>query len=238
MKACIVDDSRLARTELRRLLDEYNDVEIIGEATCLEDAKNIVRKSSPDILFLDIDLPDGNGFEMFGDINEDTLVIFTTAYNEYAVKAFEKNALDYLLKPIDPERLGQALVKASLINRTDTKSEIENQFTLNDTVFIQNGDQCHLIKLKNIRYFKTFGNYCYVYFNNEKILLNKSLNYIESRVDPHKFFRANRQYIINISHIVDIHKWGEGSFRVELSCSKAVEISRRKSKYLSDKMSF
>jgi len=238
LKTCIVDDSKLARDELIRLLDGNPYLDICSQAATLHEAYNILETNSPDLLFLDIDLPDGNGFEVLNKTQINTLVIFTTAHIDFAVQAFDENAVDYLLKPINEERLDQAIQRATLLKNKYLHVSNKPKLGKDDTVFVRDGEKCQLIKVKDIRYFETYGNYCYIYFGNEKVILNKTLNYLTKRLDSNAFFRPNRQHIININYIKDIYLWNDESYRVELTCSKEIDISRRKSKQLSQMLSF
>lgn len=237
MKALIVDDSRLARSELKRLLKKHPTIELCGEAANADEARKALEKYNPDILLLDIELPIENGFELLSSLDILPEVIFTTAYDEFALKAFEKNAIDYLVKPIEPDRLETALEKATLSQQN--KNEFSNnKIGLEDKVFVKDGEKCWFIKLKNVRFFETYGNYSRVYFQGEKPLINKSLTYLENRLNPKKFFRASRQYIINLNHIKDINPWDHESYKVTMSCGKEVKISRRKSQKFNNLLSF
>jgi two-component system, LytTR family, response regulator len=238
MNTCIIDDSDLARADLKRLLQAYERLDIISEAASCSEAIQVISDMPPDLLFLDIELTDGDGFQVLKKTPKNTMVIFTTAFDEFAIHAFDVNAVDYLLKPIDPVRLDTAINKALFHSITNTYRPEKRLYTLNETVFVQDGNRCCLIKIGDIRFFQTYGNYSFIYFNNDKIILNKSLNSIETKLDPNHFFRVNRQYIINIHHVKNIDIWSDCSYRVELTCRKQIDISRRKSKLLSDMMSF
>jgi two-component system, LytTR family, response regulator len=238
MNTCIIDDSDLARSDLNRLLKSYERINVISEASSFKEAVQIISEMPPDLIFLDIELTDGDGFQVLKKTPNDTMVIFTTAFDDFAIQAFDVNAVDYLLKPIDPIRLDAAINKALFQSITNTSRFEKRHYALNETVFVQDGSRCRLIKIRDIRYFQTYGNYSFIYFNDEKILLNKSLNQIESKLDPNHFFRVNRQYIVNIHHVNNIDIWSDSAYRVQLTCQKKIDISRRKSKFLSDKMSF
>ena len=237
MKVLIIDDARLARNELKRLIKAYPEIELCGEAANADEARKAIKNHNPELLLLDIQIPDEDGFELLESLDKVPEVIFTTAYHEFALKAFEKNAVDYLMKPIDPERLDEAL------KRVDPKSnfketEKSDQLDPDDKVFVKDGEKCWFIVLKEIRYFETYGNYSKIYFKDEKALVHKSLNYLDSRLSPKTFFRANRQHIINLGHIKQIHLWGSGTFRVEMSCGNKIDISRRRSQTFKELLSF
>lgn len=236
MKTIIVDDSKLARHELIRLLEPFSSVNICGEAGNVDEAHGLFLKEKPQLVFLDIDMPGKNGFEFLQLVEEKPLIIFTTAHDNYALKAFEEEAVDYLLKPIDPERLEKAVGKAFLL--CEEFIDYKESMTPEDRVFVSDRDKCWFVQLKNVRFFETYGNYSKVYFDGKSVLVNKSLNYLESRLSKDSFFRVSRQYIINLHHVKDIHPWNNESYRVVMSCGAEIDISRRKSQQFKEMMSF
>ncbi len=235
MKAIIIDDSRLARNELKRLLATKKEIEIIGEAANSEQAKNIIEEKKPDIIFLDIQMPGKSGFELLEELEFVPKVIFTTAYDQYAVKAFEFNALDYLLKPIDKGRLAEALIKVVTI---DSEKDKTNDAYLSEQFFIKDGDKCWFVKLHEIKYFEVDGNYSKVCFKNKSPMIPRTLNYLEGRLNPATFFRANRKQIININWILKIEPWFNGTLKVILKDETEIDVSRRQAGKLKDLMSF
>lgn len=237
MKILIVDDSRLARSELKRLLTDYSEAEFCGEAANANEARIIIEEQAPDVILLDIEMPGENGFELLSSLDKVPEVIFTTAYDEFAVKAFEQNAIDYLVKPIDPDRLEKALERV-VQEQDNGKEENQEQIGIEDKVFVKDGEKCWFVKLKEVRFFETYGNYSRIYFKTEKPLVDKSLNYLQTRLDPKKYFRANRQYIINLNHIKNISPWNRESYRVTMTCGKEINISRRKSQEFNERLSF
>lgn len=241
MKALVIDDERLARKELINLLNEHQQIEIIGECSNAEEAKEAIESKQPDLIFLDIQMPGKNGFELLEDISFVPEVIFTTAYDEYALKAFEVNAFDYLLKPIEGDRLKENLQKLfSEYERKDKQggqAESEKKLGVEDQVFVKDGDRCWFVKLKKVSAFESEGNYVRVYFDKNKPLILKSLNSLEQRLDDKKFFRANRKFIINLDWVKDIENWFNGGLRVTLEDGKQIEISRRQAAKLRDMMS-
>lgn len=229
MKALIVDDERLARNELKRLLEAFPKINVVGEAANAEEALDQIEQLAPDLLFLDIQMPGKNGFELLASIEGNVPdVIFTTAYDEYALKAFEYNALDYLLKPIDTNRLAEAIHKVEDYQQAETERK-ENVKTLteNDQVFVKDGEKCWFVKLSRIRLFESMGNYVRLHFDDQKPLILKSLNALDERLDPHAFFRANRKHIINLQWIEKIEPWFSGGLQVTLRGGDKIEISRR-----------
>ncbi|WP_266364433.1 LytR/AlgR family response regulator transcription factor [Tellurirhabdus rosea] len=234
MKALIVDDERLARNELRRLLDNFPKIEIIGEAANADEALKLIDELQPELLFLDIQMPGKNGFELLQAIEGKTPeVIFTTAYDDYAIKAFEFNALDYLLKPVELHRLTEAIhrVEENQPHHADQENgavrESSRVLGENDQVFVKDGEKCWFVKLGKVRLFESMGNYVRLHFDDQKPLVLKSLNSLEDRLDPNTFFRANRKHIINLQWIEKIEPWFSGGLLVTLRGGDKIEISRR-----------
>ncbi|MCU7494637.1 MAG: response regulator [Ignavibacteria bacterium] len=230
MKTLIIDDERLARVELRRLLSPYTEIEIVGEAVNTEDALGKIRLLNPELLFLDIQMPGMDGFELLEKLDRAPNVIFTTAYDEFALKAFEYNALDYLLKPILPRRLDGAIKKVlqkTYPNAGSTGSQ--SLLTENDQIFVKDGDKCWFVRLSEVRFFESEGNYVRIHFDHFKPLVLKSLNSIDERLDPRSFFRANRSFIVNLKWIESIETSLSGGLIVVLRGGTRIEISRRRS---------
>jgi two-component system LytT family response regulator len=237
MRVAIVDDSRLARKELTFMLQDYNSVEVIWEAEDVDSAIARINEDMPDVLFLDIHMPGKNGFDLLNELDRTPNVVFTTAYDEYAVKALEYNALDYLMKPIKDNRLAAALEKIEL--NISSRPSVKGRLTANDSVFVKDGDNCWFVKLNEIRLFEVEGNYSRIYFEDKKPFIPKGLNYLESRLDESTFFRANRQQIINLKMIDKVVPWFSGTLKViMLSGAEEVELSRRQSVKFKDIMSF
>lgn len=238
MKAIIVDDERLARTELRRLLIPFKEIDIIAEAVNAKDAAEKITQLNPDLLFLDIQMPGKNGFELLEELESAPEVIFTTAYDEYALKAFEFNALDYLLKPIEPHRLEEAITRVSAKAKANKLISTEKQYlTAEDQVFVKDGDRCWFVKLADIRLFESEGNYARLYFNDFKPLILRTLNSLDERLDPRTFFRVNRKHIVNLKWIDNIEPWLNGGLLVKLKGGQKVEVSRRQSVKFKDMLS-
>lgn len=241
MNALIVDDERLARKELINLLSEHPQIEILGEAINADDAYKKIIEMKPDLLFLDIQMPGKSGFDLLEMLDAVPKVIFTTAYDEFALKAFEVNALDYVLKPIQPERLSDALKKLAETH-VDTKHDElptseQNKLGLNDQVFVKDGDKCWFVRLSDVRLFESDGNYIKVYFEIYKPMIHKSLNALDERLDDRTFFRASRKHIINLNWVHKIETWFNGGLMVQLKGGEKVEVSRRQAAKFKDKMS-
>lgn len=237
MKAIIIDDERLARVELRRLLSPHKKIKIIGEAKNVDDALNKIEELKPDLIFLDIQMPGKNGFELLESLDVVPIVIFTTAYDEYALKAFEYNALDYLLKPIDPNRLEETIDKVLLRNQEVVSSELSNILKEDDQIFVKDGERCWFVKLSSIRLFESEGNYVRLYFENNKPLILRTLNYLDERLDSKTFFRANRKHILNLKWILNIEPWLNGGLLVKLKGDHKIEVSRRQAIKFKEKLS-
>lgn len=238
MKSLIVDDERLARTELKRLLEPFKDINIVGEAVNAEDAKKKIDELNPELVFLDIQMPGKNGFELLEELDSVPTIVFTTAYDEYALKAFEYNAMDYLLKPIEPKRLEETINK---VVEKDKKKEIARAdaevLTENDQVFVKDGERCWFVKLSTVRLFESEGNYVRLYFEDNKPLILRTLNYLDERLDDKSFFRANRKHIVNLKWIDNIEPWLNGGLLVKLKGGHKIEVSRRQAIKFKDQLS-
>ena len=239
MKALVIDDERLARKELISLLSQFPKIEIVGEAVNADDAQEKIEALKPEILFLDIQMPGKNGFELLESLDVVPKVIFTTAYDEYALKAFEVSALDYLLKPISKERLEEAIQKLLESEQAEKKEEAEADYRLGlkDQVFVKDGDKCWFVRLSNVRLFESDGNYIKVYFDNYKPMIHKSLNALDKKLDDRSFFRASRKHIINLSWVESIESWFNGGLLVKMKGGEKVEVSRRQASKFKDMMS-
>lgn len=238
MKALIIDDERLARVELKRLLNPFKEINVVGEAVNVEDALTKVTELNPDLIFLDIQMPGKNGFDLLEELDSVPEVVFTTAYDEYALKAFEYNALDYLLKPIEPKRLEDTIKKIIQKNRKETASISDSAvLTEKDQVFVKDGEKCWFVKLETVRLFESEGNYVRLYFEDNKPLILRTLNYLDERLDSKSFFRANRKHIINLKWIDSIEPWLNGGLLVKLKGGNKIEVSRRQAIKFKDKLS-
>ncbi len=238
LKAIIVDDERLARAELNKLLKEHPEVEVIAEATNVDEALAKIEEFNPDMIFLDIQMPGKTGFDLLQEIDRAPHVVFTTAYDEYAIKAFEVNALDYLLKPIESHRLSEAIQKIKVAE--EKEEQLQSQrilLTEKDQVFVKDGEKCWFVKLSEIRLFESVGNYAKVFFGTNKPLILKSLNSLEERLDTKSFFRANRKHIINLSMIEKVEPYFNGGLLIELQGGDKIEVSRRQTVKFKEMMS-
>lgn len=238
IKTIIIDDERPARAELKKLLQDFAEIDIIGEAQNSKEAMEKITELEPDLIFLDIQMPGKNGFELLQELERTPKVIFTTAYDEYALKAFEVNALDYLLKPVEGKRLSEAINKLKQnIAAQKAQKEEKNLLTDQDQFFVKDGDKCWFVKLADVRLFESVGNYAKVYFDNYKPLILKSLNSLEERLDERYFFRVNRKHIVNLKWVEKIEPYFNGGLLLELRDGEKIEVSRRQSVKFREMMS-
>ncbi|TGD82619.1 LytR/AlgR family response regulator transcription factor [Hymenobacter wooponensis] len=247
MNALLVDDSRLARAELRHLLHAFPDVQIVGEARHAAEARTQLQQLQPDLLFLDIHMPGETGFELLATLDQAPHVIFTTAYDEYALRAFEVNALDYLLKPVQEGRLAAALEKArakltvpvlaTTAGPSTADEPAPSPLTAQDQVFVKDGERCWFVRLADIKLFEINGSYTQIYFEQHRPLIPRTLQHLEARLDPKVFFRANRQQIINLKWIASIEPWFSNTLKIQLQDGPEVEVSRQQSVRFKELMS-
>lgn len=220
LRVLIVDDERMARQEVKRLLLPYPDADIIGEAKNADEAMIQIEQKHPDLLFLDIQMPGQSGFELLESLTDVPEVIFTTAFDEYAVKAFEVNALDYLMKPIREERFAQAM------ERVRQKLYVQSA---DPQVFIKDGQQYHFIRWSKVHLIESMDNYARLFMEGKTVFLKSSLNQLEEKLDPGIFFRINRAQIINMQFIKQISTNANGRLLISLQTGEELEASDRQS---------
>jgi two-component system LytT family response regulator len=242
MKALVIDDEPLARLELRRLLKQHPEVEIVGEACNADEAREAIRRHKPVLLFLDVQMPEENGFELLASLGSGVpAVIFTTAFDQHALRAFEFGALDYLLKPIEPERLREALERAarmpadlaSTAGRDETGDEIQPSDTplkAGEKVFVRDGDRCWFVPVESIRGIEADGNHARLWLDGSEPYVHRTLAQLEQRLPEEIFFRASRSQIVNLRCVESVEPWFSGSLRAKLKGGKIVELSRRQSR--------
>ena len=240
MKALVVDDERLARNELRRLISAFPEIAFSGEAANAAQARAQIAALKPDLIFLDVQMPGETGMELLASLEPPVPhVIFTTAYDEFAVQAFELNALDYLLKPVDPARFAAAIEKlrAKAAGAAPARPVARERLAAEDKVFVREGDRCWFVEVKAIRLLESEGNYTRVHFDGAQPQLFRSLNAMEERLDAKYFFRANRRQIVNLAWIDRIEPWFSGGLLVHLKGGAKIELSRRQAQEFREKMS-
>jgi two-component system LytT family response regulator len=239
-KAIIIDDERLARAELKKLLLDFGEIEVVGEAANAKEGIDKIEELQPDLIFLDIQMTGKTGFDMLAELDRAPHVIFTTAYDEFALKAFEVNALDYLMKPIEPRRLADAIHKLHQAEEKEMATLAgfnRSMLTENDQVFVKDGERCWFVKLAEVRLFESVGNYAKVYFGTNKPLILKSLNALEERLDERTFFRANRKHIVNFRMIDKVEPYFNGGLLLDLKAGEKIEVSRRQAVKFKEMMS-
>lgn len=227
-KTIIIDDERLAREEVKRALEKHLEFEIIGEASHVDEAIALIDALNPDILFLDIHMPGKSGFDLLEELTNVPDVVFTTAYDQYAVKAFEMNALDYLVKPLRDERFSKTIekVKVELSKRVALEP---TTLPMHQKIFIKDGDKCHFIPLTDIHFIESLENYARLYFGSNKAMIKRSLNLLAEKLDPKVFFRINRSQMINIHYIKEIHPYFNNKLQITLTTGETLEVSSRQS---------
>lgn len=226
-KTIIIDDERLAREEVKRALSHYSEFVVLGEAANVNEALILIEKERPDLIFLDIHMPEKSGFDLLQELTVTPKVVFTTAYHQYAVKAFEANALDYLVKPLREERFSMTIEKIKTeLSKTETKEET---LPMQGKIFIKDGENCYFIPLTTIRLIQSMDNYACLYFGKNKAMIKKSLNLIEKKLDPTVFFRINRSQIVNTDYIKQIHPQFKNRLSIQLITGEELEVSSRQS---------
>ncbi len=228
-KAIIIDDESLAITELSIMLKNFPEIEIIGECTQATEAIKMVNEQNPDLIFLDINMPGMSGFELLEQLDQVPEVVFVTAYDTYAIHAFDVNALDYLLKPVNPDRLAECIKKLELKPAKSALPAPSERLTLDKRIFIKDGEKCYFVPLADIFLIESEGNYVKVHFEEKKPLLHKSLSYLEKRLPLDKFFRANRQYIFNVDFVKKIDPYFNSTLLIELQSGHKIDLSQRQS---------
>ncbi len=225
MKVMIIDDERLAREELKRLLKQHAELEVVAEAANIVEAQELIRKTIPDLIFLDIQMPGGTGFDLLQSLDEIPEVIFTTAFDQYALRAFDVSALDYLLKPIEPARFAQAVQKALLKIQPD---DAQTSLASDGKVFIKDGERCWFVALDQIALFESEGNYTRVYFDQQRPLMLRSLNQLEARLNASQFLRVSRSQIVNMTFVENMVTNTSGGMTLTLKGDLKVSMSRRR----------
>jgi two-component system LytT family response regulator len=224
VKALVVDDEPLARRELRRLLAAFPSVQVVGEAGNIDEARERIETLAPDVVFLDIQMPGGTGFDLLTQLDRVPRIVFTTAYDQYAVKAFDVNALDYLLKPIEPERLATTIAK--ILQPSAREAQSSGAAPL-EQLFIKDGPRCWFVPLREVSLFTSEGNYVRLHWGKERPLLGRSLASLEQKLDAKRFFRANRAQIVNLDVIQSVETGEGGRLHLQLRDGPEIEVSRR-----------
>lgn len=225
IEAVIVDDERLARKDLRAALQQFPFITITGEASNVAEALQLIERTLPQLIFLDIEMPEANGFALLEQLKTVPEVIFTTAYDAYAIKAFEVNALDYLLKPVTVKRMAESLERL----QETIKPIAGNYPDLREKIFVKDGERCWFVPLGDIRLLESTGSYTRVCFGKHAPLLARSLQSLETRLNPQYFFRASRKHIVNLEHVQHITTLNQYMLQLELTDGAKIPVSRRQS---------
>lgn len=242
MKAMVVEDSRLAREGLIRMLQQFSGIEVIGQADHPDTALSLIEDARPDVIFLDIHMPGATGFDLLERLDYTPRVVFTTAHSEYAIRSFDHHTIDYLLKPISKDRLAIAVGKLMQDRdgdvATPSASPASPVLDITSRMFVKDGNKCHLVALDSVRYIESCKNYVRIFFGNEKAFVKKSLSSMEERLPRKHFFRVNRQHIVNLHSIARIDEAVGDGYLVTMSDGKEIEVSRRNAAELKEMLSF
>ncbi len=237
MKALVIEDSRLAREGLCRMLERFPELEVVGQAKTAAQAREMIEKHQPDVLFLDIHMPGESGLELLQSLTSTPKIIFTTAYAEYAINSFDYPTVDYLLKPISHDRLAKSIEKLHAEESASAQEIPARVLKENSKIFIKDEDQCHLISLSDIAYIESCKNYVRAFFNGKNAFIRKNMTALEQTLPRAIFFRANRQFIVNLNRIDQIQPSVNDGYDLVMDDGKVVEVSRRNAIELKDRLS-
>jgi two-component system LytT family response regulator len=237
MRVIIIDDEPLAIRELVAMLAKFPDVDVVDTARDVHEAKVKIEQSKPDLIFLDINMPGQSGFDLLEALDDVPYVVFVTAYDQYAMQAFEVNALDYILKPINKDRLQEAIQKVARVKAAQEQrkrspiaaSTDPNVLTPHRKLFLKDGEKCYFVEVSEIFLVESVGNYVRIHFGNHRPLIHRSLSYVDERLAAADFFRADRQHIINLRYIESIRPQINNTLEVTLRSGHQIELSQRQS---------
>ena len=237
MTALIIDDERLARNALKNKIEGFPEIEIVGEASNVGNAIAAIEEHNPDLLFLDVQLYNETGFDILDKIKYDGKIIFVTAHDEFAIRAFEINAVDYILKPISPERLKNAIDR--LFSAEKKKEYKTDQFNYEDRILIMCGERMRFIKLENVTHISASGDFSGIStIEGDEYISSKSMNEWEDRLPPKYFLRIHRSTIINIEYIEKAEKWFNYSSLIKLKgVENSFKVSRSYFKKIKERFS-
>lgn len=234
LRVLLVDDERLARAEMRRLLGAHA-VEVVGEAADADEARTALAAFAPDLVFLDVQMPGESGLEWLASLDAvPPAVVFTTAFDQYALDAFRVNALDYLLKPVDPARLAEALARVPEPTEAPAPGR---PLGADDRVFVRDGERLSYVRIGDVHLVESEGNYARLVTARERPLVLRSLNQLEARLDPGLFFRASRRHLVNLRSVVRVEDGLAGRLVAVLDGGESVVLSRRQAQRFRDQMS-
>ena len=239
----IIDDEKLARELLREYLEGYPEIEIIGECEKGNEAVEKINKLKPDLIFLDVQMPGMNGFDVLEEIDHEPYIIFTTAYDQYAIKAFEKNAVDYVLKPLDEERFRQAVNRA-LKRKTSEQGDFgdllrsiksENR-NFESHIFVQKSEKLFNLPVEEIVYLEASGDYTVITTKGDQFVSSSGIGKLEELLDPDTFIRVHRSTIINLNSLKEIERHFNGGMVVKMQSGKSFPVSRTYAKMIRKKV--
>lgn len=234
LNAIIIDDERMARQELLRLLKKHPNITVVEQAENIDEGFEEIQKHQPDIIFLDIEMPGGTGLSLAEKLNGEIPIVFCTAYDEFAVDAFALNAVDYLVKPIVPERLAETIEKLAEKESPTIEAILDDNFKL----MVKFNDHMKIIPLGDIICFESVGNHAAIYTSQGKAYLHSSLNKIESRLNSNNYFRASRLHIVRLDAISQLEQNINHGLSAEMNDGKVIEISRRQASKLKAQLGF
>lgn len=235
IKALIIDDEKLACSRLRRMLNKYDQIEIVGDAHNGNEALNLIEKTCPEVVFLDIKMPLLSGFEMLKRLEQPPAIIFTTAFDQYALQAFEENAVDYLVKPVSEKKLNRAITKLFKLLQEDTAQSVDWKKLLNtiqkkeETIkrfSVRVGERIFILPDQDIIYFEAQDKYTFLFTSTDSHIIPFTLRELENRLDQELFIRVHRSAIVNIDHIQSIHRWFAGKLKLKMKNGKEVLVSQ------------
>ena len=233
MRAMLVDDEELARKRLRKLLQKHDaEIDIIGEADNGTAAAELIAKELPDVVFLDVQMPGCDGFEVVRRLQAKPFIVFVTAYNEYALKAFEENSIDYLLKPVTQERLDKTIDKmhrlfeSSALEMNDRLHRLLSHLAspLSRRLKVNLGEKIILLDLPDIVYIEAKDKYTFLHTQDREYMIDESLSDLHARLEDSNFIRIHRAYIVNIKYIRELVKWFAGRYKVRLKDKAGTEL--------------
>ncbi|HMI68087.1 MAG TPA: response regulator [Cyclobacteriaceae bacterium] len=240
----IIDDEKLARDLLREFLESFPQIEVIGESAKGSEAVEKINKLKPDLIFLDVQMPGMNGFDVLDEIDHEPHVIFTTAYDQYAIRAFEKNAVDYLLKPLDEERFTQAVNRALKRKTTENgdleellrsiKSEGKGSF--DSHIFVQKSEKLFNLPVEEIIFLEASGDYTVITTKNDQFVSSSGIGKLEEILNPDTFIRVHRSTIINLNFLKEIERHFNGGMVVKMQNGKSFPVSRTYAKLIRKKV--
>jgi len=249
IKVLVADDEPLARERLSGLLGQEPDIEVVGQARDGEEAVTAIHDDSPDLVFLDVQMPQMSGFDVIEAVGSDKmpLVIFVTAYDQHALKAFQVRALDYLLKPFDRERFRDALSRARKQLERDENGDLGRRLLAlvkdlrrdqpkSDRLVVKSGGRLFFLRTDEIDWVEAAGNYVRLHVGPGSHLLRETMNAIEGRLDPEKFFRIHRSRIVNMERIQELQPWLNGEYAVLLRTGTRLTLSRGYREKLQDRL--